>query len=66
MHARFALHVPLAHKVFWTQPMVLLGDEAHVEPRFDPFVDSVCVGARKVLGLRRTYHRLGNHSRCTR
>ena len=24
-------HVPLAQKSFWTQPMVLLGDEAHVE-----------------------------------
>ena len=46
VRARFAPHVPLAHKSFWTQPMVLLGDEAHVEPRFDPFVDSVSVGAR--------------------
>ena len=24
-------HIPLAHKSFWTQPMVLLGDEARVE-----------------------------------
>ena len=31
VRARFAPHVPLAHKSFWTQPMVLLGDEAHVE-----------------------------------
>ena len=31
MRAQFAPHVPLAHKSFWTQPMVLLGDEAHVE-----------------------------------
>ena len=31
IRARFAPHVPLAHKSFWTQSMVLLGDEAHVE-----------------------------------
>ena len=31
VRARFAPHVPLAHKSFWMQPMVLLGDEAHVE-----------------------------------
>ena len=31
MRAQFAPHVPLAHKSFWTHPMVLLGDEAHVE-----------------------------------
>ena len=28
---RFASHVPLAQKSFWTHPMVLLGDEAQVE-----------------------------------
>ena len=31
VRARFAPHVPLAHKSFWTQPMVRLGAEAHVE-----------------------------------
>ena len=36
--------------------MELQGDVGHVEPRFDPF----SVGARWVLGLRRTYHRLRN------
>ena len=41
--------------------MELLGDVGHVEPRFDPFGDSVSVGARYVHGLRRTYHRLKNH-----
>ena len=38
--------------------MELLGDVGHVEPRFDPFGDSDSVGARKVHGLRQTYHRL--------
>jgi hypothetical protein len=36
----------------------LLGDVGHVESHFDPFGDSVSVGARQVLGLRQTYHRL--------
>jgi hypothetical protein len=40
--------------------MELLGDEGHVESRFGLFRDGVCVGARKVHGLRQTYHRLGN------
>jgi hypothetical protein len=30
MGGRFALNVPLAQKLFWTHPMVLLGDEAQV------------------------------------
>ena len=38
----------------------------HVEPRFDPFGDSISVGARYVHDLRRTYHRLRNHFGCTR
>ena len=33
-------------KSFWMLPMELLGDVGHVEPRFDPFGDSVSVGAR--------------------
>jgi hypothetical protein len=33
-------NVPLAHKSFWTHPIVLLGDEAQVEARFGPFGDS--------------------------
>jgi hypothetical protein len=32
----------------------------HVESRFGPFEDSFGVGARKVHGLRQTYHRLRN------
>jgi hypothetical protein len=38
----------------------LLGDEAQVEARFDPFGDSATLDARLVHGLRRTYRWLGN------
>jgi hypothetical protein len=41
--------------------MELLGEVGHVEPCFGLFGDSVSVGAKKVHGLRRTYHRLKNH-----
>jgi hypothetical protein len=34
-----------AQKSFWTHPMELLGDVGHVESRFGPFGDSVCVSA---------------------
>jgi hypothetical protein len=44
-------------------PMVLLGDGAQFEARFDPFGDSASLEARLVHGLRRTYHRLRNHFR---
>jgi hypothetical protein len=37
---RFAPNIPLAQESFWTHPMVLLGQEAQVEARFGPFVDS--------------------------
>ena len=40
--------------------MVALGDEAQVEAHFGTFGDSANLDARKVHGLRRTYHRLGN------
>jgi hypothetical protein len=46
---------------FWTHPMVLLRDEAHVEARFGLFRDSANLDARSVHGLRRTYHRLKNY-----
>ena len=46
--------------------MVLLGDEAQLQARFGPFGDSVNLDARSVHGLRRTYHRLGNHFGRTR
>ena len=46
MGARFAPNVSQAQKPFWMHPMELLGDVGHVEPSFDPFGDSVSVGAR--------------------
>ena len=46
--------------------MVILGDEAQVEASIGPFGDSVNLDARSVHGLRRTYHRLGNHFGRTR
>ena len=36
----------------------------HVESRFDPFGDSVSVGARLVHGLRQTYHGSENILAC--
>ena len=36
----------MAQKLFWTHPMVLLGDEAQVEARFYPFGDSANLDAR--------------------
>jgi hypothetical protein len=38
--------------------MELLGDVGHLEYHFGPFGDVVSVSARKVHGLRQTYHRL--------
>ena len=53
---------------FWTHPMVLLGDEAHVEVQFSPFGDSANldakIGAWFALGV--PYHRLENHFGRTR
>ena len=46
--------------------MELLGDTGHLESRFGPFGDGVCVGARQVHGLRQTYHRLRNRFGRTR
>ena len=43
--AQNAPNVPYAHKSFWTYPMVLLGDEAHVDACFGPFGDSANVAA---------------------
>ena len=55
------LDIPLAQKLFWMHMMVPLGDEAQVEACFGTFGDSANFDARLVHGLRRTYHRLGNH-----
>jgi hypothetical protein len=41
--------------------MVLLGDVGQVEARFSLFGDSINLDAIYVHGLRRTFHRLGNH-----
>ena len=46
--------------------MVLQGDEAQLEAHFGPFGDSANLHVRSVHGLRRTFHRLGNHFGCTR
>jgi hypothetical protein len=43
---QFAPNVPLAQKSFWTHPMVLLGDEAHVEAYLGLFGDSANLEAR--------------------
>jgi predicted DsbA family dithiol-disulfide isomerase len=43
-----------------------LGDEAQQEAHFSPFRDSANLDARSVHGLRRMYHRLGNHFGRTR
>jgi hypothetical protein len=45
--------------------MELLGDLGHMESRFYLFTDSANLDTRLVQGLRRTYHRLGNHFACT-
>ena len=47
-------------------PMVLLGDEAQLKARFGRFGDIGNIDARWVHGLRRTFHRLGNHFGRTR
>ena len=46
--------------------MVLVGDEAQLEPRFGPLGDSANLDARSVHGLRRRYHKLGNRFGRTR
>jgi hypothetical protein len=44
--AWFAMNVPHAQKLFWTHPMVLLGDEAQLEARFSLFRDRCMVCAK--------------------
>jgi hypothetical protein len=46
--------------------MVILGGVGYAECCFGLFGDSVSVGAKKVHGLRHTYHRLRNHFGRTR
>ena len=56
--------VPRARKSFWAHPMVLLANVGQEEARFDPFGDSVNLGARKVLGFApnvpRAWNRFGH------
>jgi hypothetical protein len=59
-------NIPLAQKLFWTHPVVLLGDVGHVESRFSPFGDNVSVRVRLVHGMRQTSHRLINRFGHTR
>ena len=40
------LDIPLAQKLFWMDPMVLLGDEAQVDARFDPLGNGANLDAR--------------------
>jgi hypothetical protein len=42
-------------------PDGILGDEAHVDARFGPFVDSANLDVGLVHGLCQTYDRLRNH-----
>ena len=56
----------IGSRIVLDAPMVLLGDEAHVEARFCPFGDSANLDARLVRGLRPTYHRLGDYFGRTR
>jgi hypothetical protein len=50
----------IGSEIIFTNPMVLLGDEAQLEARFGPFGDSANLDARQVHDLRRTYHRIKN------
>jgi hypothetical protein len=42
----FALNIPQARKSFCTHPIEHLGEVGHVKSHFDPFRDSVSIGAR--------------------
>ena len=53
-------------KIVLDTMMVLLCIEAQVDARFGLFGDSANLDARSLHGLRRTYHRLGNHFLRTR
>ena len=59
-------YVPSAQKSFQTHPLVIIVDDAQVKARFSSFGDSANLDTRSVHGLRRTYHRLGNHFGRTR
>ena len=64
--ARFAPNVPWAWKSLWAHKLELLGDVSQVEACFGLFGHCVNLDTRYVHGLRRAYHRLGNHLGHTR
>jgi hypothetical protein len=39
-------NIPFALKLFWTHPIILLGDEVQVEAHFGPFRDSANLDTR--------------------
>jgi hypothetical protein len=45
------LNVLWAQELFWTLPMVLLGNETQVKARYGPFGDNASLDATKVHGL---------------
>ena len=51
----------IGSEIVLDRPDGTTSNEAQVEARLGPFGDSANLGARKVHGLRRKYHRLGNH-----
>jgi hypothetical protein len=59
--ARFTLNVPHPRKSSCAHLIELLGNMGQVEAHFGLFGDCVNLGAGYIHGLRRTYHRLGNH-----
>jgi hypothetical protein len=44
--AQFVPNVSWAQKSFWTQRMVLLGDDVQMEARFGPFENSANLDSR--------------------
>jgi hypothetical protein len=53
----YAKHI-IGSEIIFTNPMVLLGDEAQLEACFGPFGDSANLDAKQVHNLRRTNHRI--------
>jgi hypothetical protein len=51
----------IGSKIILDAPFLTLGDEAEVEAHFGPFEQSANLDARKLHGMRRMYHRHGNH-----
>ena len=58
--ARFAHNAPQAQKPLWKHPIILLGEKAQVEGRFNLFRDSSNIDARQEHSMHGTYHMLRN------